>query len=740
MKKLFALSLALAAAGIVLANSTDLTRYVNPFVGCAYNGHTFPGATYPFGLVQPSPDSGKCDWQHCSGYVYKDPAIYGFSQTHLSGTGCPDLADVLLQPFTGEVKNDDYRGWSDKGAEKASPGYYAALMTNFGVRVELTASQRVAFHRYTFSKSAPAHVLVDLQHGMVGDVQHHVIQSDSTVEDSRTISGHNEVRGWVRRHFFYVVRFNRPFTAQRILPKKEGEKALRYVLDFDLRSGDQLEAQVALSTVSVDGAKKNLAKEANGKSFDEALANARKAWNDLLSRVEVEGSDDQKANFYTSLYHLFIQPNNQTDVDGQYRGADDKVTTASAGAYYSTLSCWDTFRAAHPLYTILTPELVPGFVNTMLAQQKAVGYVPVWTLAGKDNFCMIGNHSVPVIVDAISTGFPGIDEEAAFQAIDQSLSVSHPGKPKENWDLYDKYGYYPFDIIKGESVSRTLECGMDDWCAAWLAKRLGKTEKAAFYSKRATYYRNLFDRESGFMRGKDTNGKWRTPFSPFSLGHGADTANDFTEGNAWQYLWHVMQDPEGLIELLGGKEKFADKLDKLFKQPETVEGSGFVSDVSGLIGQYAHGNEPSHHTVYFFQFAGRPWRTAELVREVFDKFYLNKVDGLCGNDDCGQMSAWYIFSAMGFYPFNPCASGYVLGAPQLPKMTVRLPQGKTFTVEAQNLSEKNKYVKRVTLNGKALEGFKLSHEQIVQGGTLVFEMSDTANASREMIQSPLRGF
>lgn len=338
---------------------------------------------------------------------------------------------------------------------------------------------------------------------------------------------------------------------------------------------------------------------------------------------------------------------------------------------------------------------------------------------------MVGNHSIPAIVDAYSKGFRGFSAEDAFKAIDGSLRVAHQGKPKENWDLYDKYGYYPYDLIKGESVSRTLECGEDDWCAAWLANALGKKADAAFYTKRANYYKNLFDPRVGFMRGKNSKGEWRDPFDPFMLGHGAGMDNDYTEGNSWQYTWHVMQDPEGLISLFGSKDAFANKLTALFEQPETTKGKGWVSDVSGLIGQYAHGNEPSHHVIYFFNYAGRSWKTQELIRKVFDTQYHNKIDGLCGNDDCGQMSAWYIFSAMGFYPFNPAASGYVFGAPQFSKITLHLQGGKSFTVEAKGLSEANKYVQSVTLNGKPVEGFKLAHTDVMAGGALVFQMGPT---------------
>jgi len=700
----------------------DYTQYVNPFIGGAANGHTFPGACYPMGLVQPSPDTGNETWAYCSGYMFNDEKIWGFSQTHLNGTGCPDLGDVHLQPFSGEKERENYHSLYRKETQQAKPGYYAVTLDDFKVDVELTASPHVAFHRYTYNKADPARLLVDLQYGIVSGtdrLNNHILESDVTVEDKYTISGHNYANQWVKRHYYFVVKFDKPFTALKELPLRKGNKAPCYLLDFDLKKGEQLQVKVAMSTVSVDGAKANMAQEVAAWDFDEVHQAARSAWNEKLSRAVVTGSKAQKENFYTCMYHLFIQPNNIADVDGSYRGADDKVLEAKGGKYYSTLSLWDTYRTAHPLYTILAPELVDGFVNTMIAHQKAQGYVPIWTLWGKENHCMIGNHSVPVMVDAYLKGFRGFDAEEAFNAIKVSLTNNHP---KSDWDVYTKYGYLPFDIIQRESVSRTLEYVYDDYCAMQLAKALGKEEDAQYFARRADYYKNLFDPETKFMRGKDSKGQWRTPFDPYELGHGAAKGNDFTEGNAWQYTWHVQHDPEGLVDLIGGKDAFVKKLDSLFKAESKTEGKGFVLDVTGLIGQYAHGNEPSHHVAYFYDYAGAPWRTQEVVREVFDTQYNNCPDGLCGNDDCGQMSAWFIFSAMGFYPFNPCNDGYVFGAPQMEKIELNLTNGKKFVVEARNLSKANKYVHSVTLNGESVQGFKISHDDIMKGGRLVFRM------------------
>ncbi|MBR2941144.1 MAG: glycoside hydrolase family 92 protein, partial [Kiritimatiellae bacterium] len=481
-----------------------------------------------------------------------------------------------------------------------------------------------------------------------------------------------------------------------------------------------------------DAAKANLAAAADG--FDAARQAARRAWTDVFSRALVTGTDDQKRNFYTALYHLCLQPNDISDA-------------AEGRPFYSTFSCWDTFRAAGPLYTVLMPERAAAFVDSLLAQGKITGYLPIWTLCGVENQCMIGTHSIPMIVDwflkseeALSRPLRNAEKsssaaggqepasplywESAYRQIKDTLTKAHPGRTKENWDLYDKYGYYPFDKIRGESVSRTYECAYDDWCAGVMAEKLGHKEDAAFFFKRASNWKNVFDPSVGFARGRDSQGNWRTPFSPFALGHDNRRANDFTEGNAWHYTWHVMQDPEGLIAALGGRVKFAEKLASLFVQPEKTDDSGFVADATGLIGQYAHGNEPSHHAIYFFPYVGRGDLTAKYVREVFDRFYLPRPDGLCGNDDCGQMSAWYLFSAMGFYPFNPCGGDYVLGAPQVPEVVLEV--GKRtpvrFVITARNLSKENKYVKSVTLNGKPLAGFILKHADILAGGTLVFEM------------------
>ena len=725
------ISAALVAAALAsVAAPADPLDSVDTLIGGSYRGHTFPGATCPFSLVQVSPDTGLCDWDHCSGYVWEDPCIYGFSQTHLSGTGCPDLADVRLLPFTDDFASSDPRTWrlaKDFRTEKGRPGLYTVALTNAGVNVELTATPRVGVHRYTYAAGKPVKLLVDLQWVNVGNMSGAVVAFSNRLDAANAaIVGGRRTHAWLKRSVCWKVVFDRPWTNARPLPKADPkERGERWVLEF--APGAPLVAKVAISTVDEDGAAKNYAAEAEGKSFEDVRDAARAKWRDLLGRFEVPGAtDEQRTAFYTALYHLFIQPNDIADVDGRYRGGDAKVATAKDGVYYTGLSLWDTFRAAHPFYTIAVPERVDGFVGSMLGHYRALGYLPVAPFFGWETHGMIGNHAVPVIVDAYKKGFRGFDVDLAFEAVTNSLTVSHvrlDGKPKikEDWDLYDRYGYYPCDEILRESVSRTLACGFDDWCAAEFCQALGRGDEALF-RKRAAYWKNVFDAETGFMRGKNADGKWQFPFNPFFLGHGGDAANDFTEGNAFQYTWHVLQDPQGLIEAMGGRSVFVRRLGTLFIQPERTEGMGFVGDVTGLIGQYAHGNEPSHHVAYFYTLAGHPRRTAATVRDVCDRFYGAKPGGLCGNDDCGQMSAWYVFAAMGFYPFNPCGGDYVLGAPQLPEVRVALPGGTSFRVVARNLSRRNKYVRSVTLNGKPVEGPVVRHADIAAGGELVFNM------------------
>lgn len=702
---------------------TDYTQYVDPFIGAADNGHTFPGACRPFGMIQTSPVTGAVGWRYCSEYMYADSIIWGFTQTHLNGTGCMDLGDILVMPFTGERHRtwDAYRSSFSKTSENATPGYYTVTLDQAKVKAELTATTHAALHRYTYEQADSASILIDLQHGPAcNEKQYHsqVNSCEVNWENDSTLTGHVNNKVWVDQDYYFVMQFSRPVIDHFELPMAEIEKGKRLVASFNIQPGEEVLMKVALSTTGVEGAKANMAAEVPEWDFEGIRTAAKADWNSYLSRIEVEGTDEEKTNFYTSFYHALIQPNEISDVDGRYRNAADSVVNATGGKFYSTFSLWDTYRAAHPFYTLMVPERVDGFINSLVDQAEVQGYLPIWGLWGKENFCMVANHGVSVVAEAYAKGFRGFDAERAFNAIKQTQTVSHP--LKSNWENYMKYGYFPTDLTEAESVSSTLESVYDDYAAADMAKRMGKTEDAAYFARRADFYKNLFDSSTQFMRPKKSDGTWKSPFNPSQIGHAESVGGDYTEGNAWQYTWHVQHDVPGLIALFGGEEPFLNKLDSLF----TLKLETTQADVTGLIGQYAHGNEPSHHVTYLYALAGRPERTQELIREIFDTQYSPKPNGLCGNDDCGQMSAWYMFSAMGFYPVNPVSGEYVFGAPQLPEFVLHLADGKTFTIKAEGLSEANKYVKSITLNGEPYTKNFISHADIVKGGTLVYQMTD----------------
>ena len=710
----------------------DYSRWVDPFVGTSATGHTSPAACVPFGMVQAGPDTIGADglwWHYCSGYRYEDGRIVGFSQTHLNGTGGIDLGDLLVLPFTGEVGNDNYSSKFRNVTEQASPGWYAVRLDDFGVVAEVSAAEHSAIYRFTYEKGGSAHLLVDTLYGL-SLRQHNTAKSvvaDVHIDGKTGLSGTIRRPGWVSREIAFAIRFDRPAVAHRAIPpRRDGETAPRYVFDFDTKDGERLSVKVALSAEGgVEAAERNLAAEIPEWDFDAVKGVAQAKWNEVLSMATIEGTDEQKKNWYTSLYHLFIQPNNIAD--------------AGAKPFYSTFSCWDTFRAAHPLYTILAPDKAAEFVDSMLEQGRRTHSIPVivdWFLkeVGEKSSSSRKEEKIHSPTPTLNSNSYWL---AAYAQIKDTLTKPHKGRIKERWDLLDKYGYYPFDEIKGESVSRTMECAYDDWCAGVMAAKLGERgtgngeldeslkADAKFFFKRSENWRNVFDPSIGLVRGKDTKGNWREPYDPYALGHGAGKDNDFTEGNAFQYTWHVMQNPQGLVKAMGGRESFVRKLDSLFVAPSKTEGMGDLVDVTGLIGQYVHGNEPSHHVIYFYPQVGHPEKAAERIREVFDKFYLPKPDGLCGNDDCGQMSAWYIFSAMGFYPFNPCGGEYIIGAPQVAYAKLKVESGE-FKVVARNLSCENKYVKSVTLNGKPITDWKIRHSDIMRGGELVFEMTNAS--------------
>ena len=729
MKKTTLLFCTLAAGSALFSCSapqqettaTDYTQYVNTFIGAADNGHTFPGACRPFGMIQTSPVTGAVGWRYCSEYVYEDSVIWGFTQTHLNGTGCMDLGDILVMPVTGNRHRawNGYRSSFQKNSESATPGYYTVTLDEPGVKAELTATLHTALHRYTYNKADSASVLIDLQHGPVwNEKQYHsqVKACDVKWENDSTLSGHVRNSVWVDQDYFFTLQFNRPVISTVDLPMGETEKGRRIVATFDLQPGEEVLMKIAMSTTGVEGAKANMAAEQPGWDFEGTRKQAKDEWNSYLSRIEMEGTPDEMTNFYTCFYHALIQPNEISDVDGKYRNAADSIVTATGGKFYSTFSLWDTYRAAHPFYTMIVPERVDGFVNSLIDQAEVQGFLPIWGLWGKENYCMIANHGVSVVAEAYAKGFKGFDAERAFQAIKQTQTVSH--KLKSNWEDYMKYGYFPTDLTAAESVSSTLESVYDDYAAADMARRMGKTEDAAYFSKRADFYKNLFDPTTKFMRPRKSDGTWKSPFDPTQAAHAESNGGDYTEGNAWQYTWHVQHDVPGLIALLGGEEAFTNKLDSLF----TVELRTQLADVTGLIGNYAHGNEPSHHVTYLYTLAGKPERTQELIRQIFDTQYRPAPDGLCGNDDCGQMSAWYMFSAMGFYPVNPVSGEYVFGAPQMPKFVLHLQDGKTFTVLAEGLSKEHKYVESITLNGEPYTKNYITHEDIMKGGTLVYKM------------------
>lgn len=707
----------------VMNGDEDLTKYVNPFIGTAFTGHTFPGATYPLGFMQPGPETGNFSWDYCSGYFYDDEKINGFSQNRLNGTGIVDFGDLLLQPFSGE-KREDLSSTFNKSTEVATPGFYSVVLTDNDVKVEVTTAPHVAFHRYTYNADKTAGLLADFQSGLVWSkdrISTHVLENEVNFESDYIITGYTRRREWTERTYYFVIEFDKPIVSKELLEQRDPrEKAPRYILNFDLGNDSVLNTKVAMSTTGIEGAKSNLAAEGKERSFDDVYKDAKKEWNRYLSKVSIEGTDEDKTNFYTALYHLYIQPNNIADVDGKYVGPNGKISQSPTGKFYSTLSQWDTFRAAFPMYTILSPEIINDLVNNMLEFSEQKGHLPIWALMGQETFTMIGNHSIPMVVDAYLKGFEGFDAERAYSEIKKSLTE---GKHKNaGWEEYDKYGYYPYDLFKVESVSRTLESGFDDYCAAIMAKKLGKTEDYEFFMNRSGYYKNHYDNETKSMRPKDSKGEWLTPFDPYRLAHAdSNIGGHYTEGNALQYTWHVLQDIPGLIELLGGKEEAGKVLDFLFTTEQ--ESTGTLSDVTGLIGQYAHGNEPSHHIAYIYMYLDRPEDTQRLIRQICKNFYQNKPDGLIGNDDCGQMSAWYMFSAMGFYPVNPVSGELVFGAPQLPKTTLNLDNGKTFTIEAINLSEENMYIEKIELNGSIYTEKFITYDDIMNGGELTFYMT-----------------
>lgn len=733
----------LVLCAVLGSKATDYTKYVNPFIGTqtddtgALSGSTFPGPTMPQGMVQLAPETEQyVTWDPCCGYDYNRDSIFGFTHTHLSGTGCTDLIDISLMPTTKKVTPQ----MLSKGIfalpyshdrEAATAGYYMVdLLGGEDIRVELSATVHAGIHRYTFPEGKDQTVILDLDRMTyrgdayyTGRRAYQIIQSQIRVVDEKTIEGFRVLTGWAKlRKVYFRAEFSRPI-ANRIMMdggRSVGKsdiingRTLRAALSFDAAQGKDLMVKVAISAVDNDGARKNMKAEAQSWDFGYYTKAAHDAWEKELATIDIEGTDDQKTIFYTGLYHVLMQPNTMSDVDGRYMDTNFEIKQMPAGqAYHSTFSLWDTFRAAHPLYTLLYPEVAAQFVRDMILHHDTYGYLPIWDLWGQDNYCMIGNHAIPVLADAILSELPGIDVERAYKAMVESSTRTHLNSPFEIWE---EYGYMPQNK-QNVSVSITMEQAFDDWCVAAVAKKLGKTEDYERFIKRSEFYRNLFNPATGFFQPKDDKGNWIEPFDPLSYENPC-----FVEGNAWQYMWFVPHNPQGLIDLFGGVKPFIKKLNENFTLTET---SGEINgNASAFIGQYAHGNEPSHHTVYLYNFAGQPWRTQELVEQVRSSFYNPTPCGYAGNDDCGQMSAWYIFSALGFYPFNAGSAEYVIGTPLFQKAVLHMPNGKDLVINAPRKSDKAIYVKSVKLNGKKITDWKLTHQQLMEGGTLDFTMSE----------------
>jgi predicted alpha-1,2-mannosidase len=700
-----------------------LTAFVNPFIGTASHGHTYPGAAYPFGQIQLSPDNGTQGWDWCSGYNYSDSTLAGFSHLHLSGTGIGDLADISFLPVTSEVdfkngeKNDDfvkrYAGKYSHDKETATPGYYAVTLKNNGVKAEFTVTERAGLHRYTFPEGGKNNLILNLGFAINWDKPY---KTSLKVVDSLLVTGSRLSTGWAAdQHVFFAVRFSSP-VSKSIINNVGGDGRTVGVLSF---SKKVILAKVGISSVSVENALANLDASLPGWNFEATQKAASDAWEKELSKITIQSDDpNQKTIFYTSLYHTMVAPALFSDLNGEFKGVKGDIQKADGYKRYTVFSLWDTYRALHPLFTLTQQPRVNDMVKTMLDNYKQTGILPVWELEGNETFCMVGNHSISVIAEALLKGIGDFDRQLAFEAM-KATSLHD----RDGMGLYDKLGYMPADKID-QSVAKSLEVAIDDWCVGAVARKLGKTEDAAYFFKRSESYKAYYDKETGFMRGKLSNGKWTTPFDPLFSKH---EGSDYTEGNGWQYLWLVPQDVNGLIALLGGKEPFAAKLDQLFNQPTGVTGEQASPDISGLIGAYAHGNEPGHHTTFLFNFCGKAWRTQELNRQIQTTMYKNSTDGLCGNEDCGQMSAWYVLSAVGLYPVNPSDLKYQFGSPIVQEAKIEVAPGKYFTMKAPLASNENKYIREVKLNGQKLDRSYITHEEIMSGGTLEFTMSAMPN-------------
>mgnify|MGYP000375155230 FL=1 len=702
------------------------TEYVNPFIGTDFTGNTYPGAQAPFGMVQLSPDNGLPGWDRISGYFYPDSTIAGFSHTHLSGTGAGDLYDISFMPVTLPYKEADaplgIHSLFSHDEETASAGYYQVRLKDYDINVELTATERCGIQRYTFPE-ADAAIFLNLRKAMNWD-----FTNDTRIEvvDSVTIQGYRFSDGWARdQHIYFRTRFSKPFASVQLDTaavikdgKRIGSSAIAR-FDFHTSAGEQILVTTAISGVSMEGAARNLAAEAPADDFDKYLAVTRKNWNEQLSKVEIKSNDiDEKVKFYTALYHSMLAPTIYSDVDGAYYGPDKQVHQADGWTNYSTFSLWDTYRAAHPLYTYIEPQRVNDMVKSFLAFSEQNGRLPVWNFYGSETDMMIGYHAVPVIVDAYLKGIGDFDPKKALAACVATANIDE----YRGIGLYTKYGYVPYDVTdhynsENWSLSKTLEYAYDDYCIARMAEKLGEKQIADEFDKRSLNYKNVYNSQTTFMQPRNNKGSFIENFSP------DDYTPHICESNGWQYFWSVQQDVDGLISLVGGKERFAQKLDSMFTyNPSADEDLPIFS--TGMIGQYAHGNEPSHHVIYLFNAIGQPWKTQKYAAEVMHELYKNTPAGLCGNEDCGQMSAWYVFSAMGFYPVDPVSGKYEIGTPLYPEMKMHLANGKTFTILAPAVSKENIYIQSVKLDGKPYDKSYITHEQIMNGSIFEFEMGN----------------
>lgn len=717
----------------VASGDYPLVNHVNTFIGTGGHGHTYPGATMPFGMMQLSPDTRLEGWDGCSGYHYDDTYIYGFSHTHLSGTGILDYGDILLMPTTsvnfhnGADGKPGYRAPFSHDNEKASPGYYEVHLDSTDIDVALTVTQRAGMHKYAFANLPGDEAGADNQF-IILDLEHRdkLLDSKLNILSNTEISGHRFSESWAKEQkLFYYIKFSHPIKDDGTLfygHFKEGggphsdEKPVKgpntkVALKFDNPNNEPIYVSVGISAVDEAGAKKNLEAEIGNKSFEQLKQEAQDTWEAQLSKIVVEDSNTtNKTNFYTALYHTMLAPNSYQDVDGRYRGIDQEIHQTTDFDYYTVFSLWDTYRAAHPLYTIIEEERTNDFINTFLAKYDEGGILPMWDLSANYTGCMIGYHAVPVIADAYMKGIRNYDTDKALEAMLHSATRDHLGL-----EAYKKFGFIPVEE-ESESVSKTLEYAYDDWTIAQMAKSKGNMVTYNTFIERAQYYKNTYDPSSKFMRGRVRN-TWFSPFDPFEVNF------NYTEANAWQYSFYVPQDITGLIQLMGGKEALEAQLDELFTAQSQTSGRD-QADITGLIGQYAHGNEPSHHMAYLYNFINKPHKTQEKVREILTTLYTNEPDGISGNEDCGQMSAWYVLSSMGFYAVTPGSNTYIIGAPLFEKATIHLENRNTFTIQAKNLSDKNKYIASAKLNGDPHPYSYITHEDITKGGSLVFEMTD----------------